>query len=239
MIGLRETIVNIEKIHYDHVMSLLRRVVFLMIIFFVLASFNPGKVFALSYSLIPPSGSLKQGQEVQFIITIDTGSSTVTTGSVGLSYETQYLQYITTTAGDAMNSVTVTQPSSNQLILNGTNSGGFSGQGDFAFVKFKIIADAPGSTELCALFIPTPSPTTPPGTTPNPTSPPNPTNPPTNPTSSPGTTTAPTSPPAPGSKGGTNPPASGNNSQAAIALSLGFALVMVYGVLRFFRKIKA
>ncbi|MBI2035031.1 MAG: hypothetical protein HYT11_04830 [Candidatus Levybacteria bacterium] len=210
-----------------------------LVVFFLIVFPLFHKVYAVTYDLIAPEGQLHRGQEVQFTIYIDTEGTTVTTGQIGVTYETQYLEYLGITAGPAMTSVTAAPQETGSFLITGTNASGFSGNDIFANLNFKIIADAPGSTELCALFIPTPSPTTPPGTTPNPTSPPNPTNPPTNPTSSPGTTTAPTSPPAPGSKGGTNPPASGNNSQAAIALSLGFALVMVYGVLRFFRKIKA
>lgn len=146
---------------------------FIVVIIFLFAGlFNRAKpVYAAKYALIPPADELTRGQEVQFTVTIDTQGKNLTSAAVGITYQTQYLQYISTTPGDAMGAITVSQQGSGKFIINGSEPSGFSGQGDFAFITFKIIADAPGETELCALFAPqtTPVPTTP-GSSPAPTS---------------------------------------------------------------------
>jgi hypothetical protein len=121
---------------------------------------------AVSYDLIAPSGTLTRGQDVQFAVNIDSESSTVSDTTIGMTYESQYLQYVSATPGDAMTSVTATATDENTLLLTGSNTSGFNGSGTFAYVTFKIIAEAPGTAELCALFSPSttpaPVPTTPP-----------------------------------------------------------------------------
>lgn len=153
----------------------MRRLVSFTVIFIFLFAglFNRAKpVYAAKYALIPPSGELTRGQEIQFIVTIDTQGKNLTSASVGVTYQTQYLQYISTSPGDAMGVITINQQGSGKFIINGSEPSGFSGQGDFAFITFKIIADAPGETELCALFAPTETPTpTTPGSSPAPTLP--------------------------------------------------------------------
>ena len=130
--------------------------------------------WAITYDLIAPSETLSRGQNVQFTINIDTEGTTITTAQVGMNYESGPLQYVGTTAGNSMTGVSVEQQATGKLLLTGTNQAGFSGKGTFAYVTFKIIADAPGSTTLCTLWAPTPTPTTPPATTnaPAPTTPP-------------------------------------------------------------------
>lgn len=123
-------------------------------------------VHAVSYDLIAPSGTLTRGQDVQFIVNIDSESTAVSNATIGMTYESQYLQYVSTTPGDAMTSVTVTPSGTGTLLLSGANTSGFNGAGVFAYVTFKIVAEAPGTAELCALFAPSstpaPVPTTPP-----------------------------------------------------------------------------
>jgi LPXTG-motif cell wall-anchored protein len=132
-----------------------------LFIFFITLFFNAPSAYAVAYDLIAPTDTLTRGQNVQFIVNIDTQGTSVTEQTIGMTFDTQYLQYVSTTPGDAMTAVSVT-PGSGQLLLNGSNSTGFNGQGAFAYVTFKLIAQAAGSTELCALFQPsgTPAPTT-------------------------------------------------------------------------------
>src|SRR6185295_11760111 len=92
----------------------------IILLVFLAALIVPSKAYALSYDLIPPSGELIRDQNVQFIIDIDTEGTSVTTAQVGLTYDTQYLQYVSTTPGDAMNSISATPNGTNALILNGT-----------------------------------------------------------------------------------------------------------------------
>lgn len=130
-------------------------------IFLFIASFLflfPQKILAVSYDLIPPSGDLSRGQEVQFTISIDTQSKSLTSTQIGMTYDTKYLQYVSSTPGDAMSSVTVADQGGGKLVFTGSNPQGFTGTGTFAYVNFKIIAAASGSTQLCVLFAPSPTP---------------------------------------------------------------------------------
>lgn len=123
------------------------------------------KTLAVRYSLVPPSGTLERGNNYDFIINIDTQGSSITNATIGMSYDAQYLEYVTTTNGETMTSVSTSQIENGKLILTGTNTNGFSGTGVFAKVTFKLIAGAPGETELCVLWNPQNQPTS----TPRPT----------------------------------------------------------------------
>lgn len=162
-----------KKMYYHVSMNMFRKlsVVFFLFLFMPALLHN---VYAVTYDLIAPEGKLHRGDEVKFTIYIDTEGTTVTTGQIGVTYETQYLGYVSTTPGAAMTSVAVTPQEAGKLLLTGTNTAGFSGNDVFAYLNFKIIADAPGETQLCVLWAPSPSPTVtptaPPGT-PQPTNP--------------------------------------------------------------------
>lgn len=138
-------------------------------VFFIGVSLFTKPAFAMKYDLIPPDGTLTRGEPVQFVIAIDTEGATITTTQVGMTYDTHYLQYVNVVPGDAVTSVTVNEVSPGNLLFTGTNTQGFAGQGDFAYVNFTLIATAPGETELCILYAPptssTPAPTAPAGAT--------------------------------------------------------------------------
>ncbi len=145
----------------------------IVFVFFLLATVLSQKTYAVIYDLTAPTGQLKRGDQVQFKVYINTEGTTVTKGEIGMTYETQYLEYVSTSPGVAMSPVTVTPQGTGKFLLTGTNSSGFSGNDVFANVNFKIIAQAPGSTQLCALWAPevtpTVAPTAPPGSTNTPT----------------------------------------------------------------------
>jgi len=155
--------------------------IFLIITFFF---FLPSTAYAIKFDLIapqPPAGGFTRGQTVQFTINIDTQGKTVNSTQIGMTYDTRYLEYVSTTPGNAMTSVSTNNLGEGKLIFSGENQSGFSGQGTFAYVNFKIIAQAPGQTELCVLWNPQNSPTPSPQPTspsPQPTSPSQPTSPP-------------------------------------------------------------
>lgn len=136
---------------------------FILVFFIYLLSARA--TYAVTYDLIAPSGSLTRGQQVQFTINIDTGGQTLKTAQIGMTYKTDVLQYLSTAAGDTFPTVTPETQGGGKLIFTATSDSGFSGSGTFAVVTFKLIASAPGSTELCVLFnpasTPTPGPTTP------------------------------------------------------------------------------
>lgn len=130
--------------------------VFLLAVFLVSAP----SALAVKFDLISPSGTLVQGQEVTFIINLDSQGDTINSIQTGMTYDTVPLQYVSAAAGAAMNSLTVdtTTQGTGKLLITGTNNVGFNGSGVFATVVFKILTPS-GSTELCTLWQPTATPT--------------------------------------------------------------------------------
>jgi LPXTG-motif cell wall-anchored protein len=150
-----------------------------LFVFLVALFMNINPVFATNFDLIPPAGTLERGQDITFTINIDTEGVAVTSIQSGLTYDSQLLQYVSVTAGAAMTSVVAdtTTHGTGKVLFTGANAAGFNGTGVFATVVFKIIAQSAGSTEICSLWLPTPT-ATPGPTSVIPTSPPVPTLPP-------------------------------------------------------------
>ena len=165
----------------------------------------PNSVLATAFDLIAPTEQLVRGQDVKFTINIDTEGKSLSSTSVGMTYETQYLEYISTTPGNTFTTVSADVQDVGKLLITGSSTTPYSGSGTFAYVTFKLIATSSGSTQLCALFSPS-TPTATPG--PSPTLGPSPT---------PG---GPTSPPVPTSLPKTGE--SGSTVQGAILASLFF-----------------
>jgi len=180
--------------------------------FYFFPLFFSAPVLAVKYSLVAPSGNLIRGQTVRFTINIDTQGASVKTGQIGMTYETTPLEYVSTTPGTAMTTVSTSQLGGGKLVFSGENASGFSGQGIFAYVDFKIIAQSSGSTQLCVLWAPS--------TTPTPI-----------PTSPPGATAAPTSPPQV-----TNFPTSGETGKGLIATSIGIGFFTLFGIFYYLDK---
>ncbi|KKP67469.1 MAG: Esterase [Candidatus Roizmanbacteria bacterium GW2011_GWA2_35_19] len=151
-------------------------------------------VNALTFDLIAPSGQLQSGQDVKFTINIDTEGKSLTSTSIGMTYQTSDLEYVSTVPGNTFTTITTDAQAGGKLIISGSSTGGYSGSGSYAVVTFKLIATAPGSSQLCALFNPV-----------VPSSPPAPTLPP-----------APSSPPAP-----TSLPQTGSFAETVKNASLG------------------
>ena len=76
-----------------------------------------------------------------------------------MTYDTNYLEYINTLPGDTFNTITTDNLGDGKIVFYGNSSTGFSGSGKFTDVTFKLIAQAPGSTELCVLWNPSTQPT--------------------------------------------------------------------------------
>jgi len=156
--------------------------VFLSFAVVALFAFVP-PTFATKFDLVPPSGTLQRGQNITFTINIDTEGTAITTIQSGLTYDSTLLQYVSVTAGAAMNSVVAdtTTYGTGKVLFTGTSNAGYNGTGVFATVVFTIIAQSSGSTEICTLWLPeatptpAPSPTIGPSPTPGPTLPPQPT----------------------------------------------------------------
>ncbi|PJE63643.1 hypothetical protein COU89_02185 [Candidatus Roizmanbacteria bacterium CG10_big_fil_rev_8_21_14_0_10_45_7] len=116
--------------------------------------------YATSYTIVGPSGQLVRDQEYDFTVNVNTDGATMTTGTAQVTYQSQYLQYVSTTPGSFFGTVDAT-PGTGTVQLVGTNTAAKSGSGSFAVIRFKLIADSPGSTELCTVAeVPGTTPTT-------------------------------------------------------------------------------
>lgn len=128
-------------------------------VFIFIPMFFSRPVFATKYYLIAPSGTLQRGTEIKFTITIDTEGQAVANPLIGMTYKSDALQYISIVPGNTYTNISITPDASNNLVISGSSDTPFTGSGDLAYVTFKIIATAPGSTDLCVLFAPTTTPT--------------------------------------------------------------------------------
>lgn len=120
--------------------------------------------YAITYDLLAPSGTLERGQDVKFTINVDTETKSYTSAQIGMTYDAKYLQYVSVSAGNTFTTVSADSATAGKLIITGNSTSGYSGSGTYAYVTFKLIATAAGSTDLCVLFnpenTPTPGPTT-------------------------------------------------------------------------------
>lgn len=138
----------------------MKKLILLLIFIFSIGFFNQtAQAATASYSLTAPDGPFNRGDNIDFTISIDTNGQTLSSATIGMTYDTQYLEYVSTTPGDAFSSVNATTQEGGKVVFDATNTEGFSGSGTFATVTFKLIASAPGSTELCVLYTPSSTPT--------------------------------------------------------------------------------
>lgn len=116
-------------------------------------------IYATKFDLVPPSGTLTRGQDITFTINIDTEGTSVSSVQSGLTYDSTLLQYVSATPGAAMNAIVAdtTTYGTGKVLFTGTNNTGYNGTGVFATVVFTIIAQSSGSTEICTLWLPTPT----------------------------------------------------------------------------------
>jgi hypothetical protein len=194
------------------------------IFLFILALvFTPNFVLATTFDLIAPSGQLTRGQDIKFTINIDTEGKSLSSTSIGMTYDTQYLEYVSVLPGNTFTTVSADVQDGGKLIINGSSTTPYSGAGAYAYVTFKLIATESGSTQLCALFNPTtPSPTPGPTSTPVPGAP----------TSTP-VPGAPTSPPVP-----TSLPTTGETEPMTKGIIFAsFFFVLATGGFLIFKKI--
>ena len=111
-------------------------------------------MFATQFKLFAPSGTLERGQTYYFTIEVDTEGESLTQTQIGLTYDTKYLEFEGATPGDTFSVVSSQNISEGKILITGSSDQEYSGSGTFAYAKFKIIANAPGETELCVLWAP-------------------------------------------------------------------------------------
>jgi len=136
---------------------------FLIVLSLIFFAF-PAKAAAVSMTIDGPT-ELVRGEEYDFVVTIDTFNTAITTIQGEVTYEAQYLQFVSLTKGNFFESVTNTEEQTGVITLTGTNSSAKTGSGTFAIIRFKLIAEAPDSSTLCAitpLISETPTPGSPP-----------------------------------------------------------------------------
>jgi len=155
--------------------------IYLFFILSMLFCFS-SSINAYSFVSVPPIGTFVRGQNIVWTITINTDGAVVNSAQTGLTYDASLLRYITATAGATINSLVAdtTTYGAGKVLFTGTNNAGYNGTGVFATIVFNIIAESSGSTEICTLWMPTPTGTpvptsTYPTPTPAPTLPPHPT----------------------------------------------------------------
>lgn len=135
--------------------------------------FYASSAHALTFDLVAPSGELTRGQDVKFTININTEGKSMSSTSIGMTYVTQYLEYVSVAPGNSFTTVSADVQGDGKLILTASSTAPYSGSGVFAYVTFKLVATGAGSTQICALYNPeTPTSTPVPA---GPTSPPAPT----------------------------------------------------------------
>jgi hypothetical protein len=159
--------------------------VLIAVIFFTFFVLPKDSLAAIRFTLEAPSGQLTQGQEVSFIINIDTQGASVNTASLQANYDPNYLEFVAVRPGNTFSQITATPLSNTDggkrwLLISASNPTNFTGSGIFAYYVLRIIAQSSGSTEICDIteVSPTPAPqntyapqpTTPPGTPRAPTS---------------------------------------------------------------------
>lgn len=143
----------------------MKKLLILLVTFFASLLVFTGNVQALTFDLVPPSGQLQQGQNIQFTVNVNTEGKSLATTSIGMTYDTTVLQYVSAVPGTTFTTVTADNQAGGKLVLTGTSAAGFTGTGSFALVTFKIIATSSGSTTLCTLYNPETPTTAPAGPT--------------------------------------------------------------------------
>ena len=196
----------------------------LPLVIFLAVFVLPEPAEAIIFDLIAPQ-TVTRGSNAVFTLNIDSEGENVTNTEIGMNFETQYLEFVGAVPGAAMANIEVVNVSADRFLLKGSNPAGFSGNGIFATVTFKVIATAPGSTILCGLWGPDTTPTPPPEGTPIPTVPTfGPTIPPGQgvPTVPPGVPTQRVGVPVP-----TTLPKAGNFQQTSSGAVAGISLILV------------
>lgn len=138
---------------------------------FLYFAFVVGNVLAIDISTEAPQEVLVRGQVFDWKVNIDTQGESITKQEFYFTYEKEYVEFQSLLAGDFFDNVSYSKVEEGRLYVIGESSAPKSGSGLVALVKMKIIASAPGTSQLCAVVPITPTPTGQPTNTPAPTSP--------------------------------------------------------------------
>jgi len=136
-------------------MKYMKKLFVFIVLFAVILFLSPPAAKAVTFDLLAPSGQLSRDQNVNFTVNIDTEGQSFTSTQIGMTYDATVLQYVSVSSGNTFTTVNADPQDGGKMIVTGSSTSGYSGSGSFAVVTFKIIAQSPGSTQLCTLFNPT------------------------------------------------------------------------------------
>jgi len=126
---------------------------------------------AIDISTEAPQEVLIRGQVFDWKVNINTQGESIKKQEFYFTYEKDYIEFQSLLAGDFFDNVSYSKVKEGKLYVIGESSSPKSGSGLVALAKMKIIAEAPGASQLCAVLPITPTPTGQPTATPAPTSP--------------------------------------------------------------------
>lgn len=115
---------------------------------------------AIDLSVEAPESMLSIGQSFEWKVNIDTQGQSIKNQEFYFTYEKNYLQMEAFMAGDFFDQVSYAEIEAGKLYVKGESNTPKTGSGLVAIAKMKIIAQVPGSANLCAatLIQPTTSP---------------------------------------------------------------------------------
>jgi len=145
--------------------------IFVLVVILFCLIFITKNVLAIDISTEAPQELLVRGQVFDWKVNIDTQGESISKQEFYFTYEKDYVEFQSLLAGDFFDNVSYSKVEEGKLYVIGESSSPKSGSGLVALAKMKIIADAPGASQLCAVIPITPTPTSQPTVTPQPTYP--------------------------------------------------------------------
>lgn len=119
---------------------------------------------------LPKEEQLTRGQVFEWKVNITVEEETVREEQFYFTYDTNSLELQGFFAGDFFDTVSYNEVEKGKIYVLAESSTPKSGSGTVAVVKMKIIAESPGTAQLCAVLRITPTPTGQPTNVPTPTS---------------------------------------------------------------------
>lgn len=144
--------------------KILKNFFLLFFLFFVIFTAFP--VLAVDLSIEVPQETLVRGQVFDWKVNIDTQGQSITKQEFYFTFESQYLELQEFLAGDFFENVSYSVVENGKIYVLGENTQPKSGSGLVAVARMKIIAESPGSAQLCAVTPVSPTPTSPPSALP-------------------------------------------------------------------------
>lgn len=136
--------------------------ILIIVLFLFLAVFFK-QTYAIELSVEAPQEMLMRDQVFDWKVNIDTQGESIQKQEFYFTYEKDYLKMEAFMAGDFFDNVSFAEVEPGKLYVEGKSNSPKSGSGMVALARMKIIADSPGTANLCAatLIQSTPTPQNP------------------------------------------------------------------------------